>query len=132
MESCIFCQIILGKLPSYKIYEDELFYGLLDIFPVSKGHALLIPKIHYRWVHDVPEFGKYWEAALKIANSIQKTVSPKWVQYFTHGVITHAHIHILPRYDEIENSRFIPTEGHYEKFTKNEMNQIAESIKKSL
>jgi histidine triad (HIT) family protein len=130
MEKCIFCQIVSGKSPSYKVYEDDLFYGFLDIFPVTKGHILLVPKKHYRWVHDVPEFGQYWETALKLKKVLDKTLKPKWVQYFTHGLISHAHIHILPRYDEV-GTGFLPN-GKIDPPSKEEMTAIATKIRKNL
>ena len=54
MQECIFCQIVAGKLPSYKVYEDEEFLAFLDIFPKSTGHTLVIPKKHVEWVWDLP------------------------------------------------------------------------------
>ncbi len=131
MENCIFCQIVAGKSPSYKVYEDYKFYGLLDIFPVVRGHVLLIPKQHYQWVHDVPEFGTYWETALKVAKAVQKAMNVEWTQFFTHGLIPHAHIHILPRYDDIKLAAFLPKE-RIETPTKKEMNEIAEKIRRAL
>lgn len=130
MQDCIFCQIVTSKSPSYKIYEDENFYGFLDIFPTTRGHSLLIPKKHFRWVHDVSDFGLYWETALKIESAIEKGLKPKWVQYFTHGLISHAHIHILPRYDEIGGG-FLP-DGKIAPPNKEEMNKIAKKIRQNL
>lgn len=46
-QQCIFCQIISGKIPSKKVYEDDLVVAVLDINPASKGHVLLMPKEHY-------------------------------------------------------------------------------------
>ena len=51
---CLFCKIVSGKIPSYKIYEDELVYAFLDINPDSNGHTLLIPKKHYLDMNDIP------------------------------------------------------------------------------
>ncbi|MBU3964513.1 HIT domain-containing protein, partial [Patescibacteria group bacterium] len=48
MEDCIFCKIIKGEIPSYKIYEDEGVYVFLDINPWSQGHCLVMPKKHIR------------------------------------------------------------------------------------
>lgn len=129
MNDCIFCKVIKGELPSYKVYEDELFIGILDIFPVSKGHALVIPKKHYDWVYDVPEFGTYWEVARKIMRAVEKAMSPNWTQFFTHGAVRHAHIHIIPRFENIEGSTFIPAENSKAQFSKNEMEEIAEKIR---
>lgn len=93
-------------MPSYKVYEDDLFFGFLDIFPRTKGHSLLIPKKHYRWVYDVPEFGKYWEGAKKISQAMSTALEPTFITYVTHGLeVPHAHIHIMPRFHETE---FVP------------------------
>ena len=127
MNSCIFCEIVNGKSPSYKIYEDEEYYGFLDIYPASKGHVLLIPKKHYRWVHDVENFSEYWGKALKIKKALDKAFTPEWVQYLTHGLIPHAHIHIIPRYDKVDLRHVVPKQGLL-KFTKEEMNKIAKKI----
>ncbi|MBI4008782.1 HIT family protein [Candidatus Roizmanbacteria bacterium] len=124
MENCIFCQIVSGKSPSYKVYEDEMFLGFLDIFPRVKGHTICIPKKHYRWVYDVPEFGKYWEAVLKLTKAMQKALSPSFVTYVTHGLeVAHAHVHILPRTEG--ETAFVP---ETRQFPKEEMKEIAEKI----
>ena len=128
MENCIFCQIVAGKSPCYRVYEDEFFLGFLDIYPRTKGHSLLIPKNHYSWVYEVPEFGKYWKAVLKLTRAMQKAMSPSFVTYVTHGLeIDHAHIHILPR-TEGETS-FIP---ETKSFPKEEMAEIADKIYKTV
>lgn len=127
MENCIFCKIIRSEAPSYKIYEDESFVGFLDIYPRNEGHTLLVPKNHYRWVYDVPEFSKYWKAALKITHAIQKALNPTFVAYVTHGLeIEHAHIHIVPRYDDTE---FVPP---VKNISKEKMQEIADKIRKVL
>ena len=124
MDTCIFCKIVKGDLPSYKIYEDEKFIAFLDIFPRTKGHTLVIPKTHYRWVYDVPEFGKYWETVLRVTRAIQKGLEPQFITYVTHGLeVEHAHIHILPRKGDTE---FVP---EIKKVSKEEMENIAEKLR---
>ena len=59
-QNCIFCKIISGTIPSYKIYEDVNFLAFLDIHPQTPGHAQVIPKNHHRWVWDVPNIGEYF------------------------------------------------------------------------
>ncbi len=128
MKNCIFCKIVAGRLPCYKVYEDDLFLAFLDIDPRTKGHSLLIPKKHYRWVYDVPEFEKYWEAVLKLTKAMQRAMSPKFVTYVTHGLeVSHAHIHVLPR-TEGETS-FVP---ETKSFPKEEMTKVAEKIYKEV
>lgn len=126
MENCIFCQIIAGKIPANKVYEDGLFLGFLDIHPRVEGHTLLIPKKHFKWVYDVPEFDKYWLAALKITNVYKKIFNTEFVTYGTHGLeVPHAHIHILPRKEEGE---FFPNEEY--NTTPQELSKLSNSILK--
>ncbi|MCR4326390.1 MAG: HIT domain-containing protein [Candidatus Roizmanbacteria bacterium] len=101
VSDCIFCKIVAHELPSHIIYEDADFLAFLDIYPTVQGHTLVIPKKHARWVYDVPNFGSYWEAVLKVTRAIQRSLQPTFVNYFTYGEVPHAHIHILPRFDDI-------------------------------
>lgn len=128
MENCIFCKIIQGTIPCHKIYEDETYFAFLDIFPRTKGHTLLVPKIHYQWVYDVPSFGEYWETAKKIALAAKKAMSANYVSFLTHGLdVQHAHIHIMPKTKD--DSAMVP-EAHTLK--NEEMIQIAEKIKSKI
>ncbi len=99
MDNCIFCKIVAGEIPCYQVYEDDLFLAFLDINPTSPGHTLLIPKKHYRWVYDLPEFDKIWQVAQKIALSIKNSsLNPDFITFLTMGnEVPHAHIHIIPR-----------------------------------
>lgn len=97
MPDCIFCLIVAGKLPFYKIFENERFLGFLDISPVVGGHTLIIPKKHYRWVHEVEDFGEFWEAAQKVARAQIKGLKASTVVFATAGFqVPHAHIHVMP------------------------------------
>lgn len=99
MDDCIFCKIIKGEIPCQKVYEDENFLAFLDINPLTLGHTLLVPKKHYRWVYDIPEFGEFNQVAQKIALAITKSdLKPDFVTFLTVGEdVAHAHIHIIPR-----------------------------------
>ena len=55
MENCIFCKIANGEIPAATLYEDENFRVILDLGPASKGHALILPKNHYRNLYDIDE-----------------------------------------------------------------------------
>lgn len=128
MADCIFCKIIKGELPSYKIYEDEHFFAFLDIHPRTKGHTLIIPKTHYRWVYEVPNFGEYWQVAQKITHAMQKALNPFFITYVTHGLeVEHAHLHILPR--QKDESEFVP---EIKNVSKEELAEMAEKIKNYL
>lgn len=94
---CIFCKIVAGEIPCYKIYEDESFLAFLDIHPHAPGHVQVIPKEHYRWVWEVPNAGKYFEVAQKIALSQQKAFNTELIRSQVFGEdIPHAHIWVWP------------------------------------
>ena len=127
MEECLFCKIINGEIPCYKVYEDDEYLAFMDIFPRVKGHILLIPKKHYRWVYDVPAFGEYWVKARMVGNAAQKKLGSKFVSYITMGeAVHHAHIHILPQSGNgIEGITFTPVI----EMSKDELSAIGADIK---
>jgi len=97
MEQCIFCKIVQGKIPAYKIYEDESFLVFLDIRPISPGHALVISKSHHRWVWDVPAIGTYMEVVQKIVQAERKAFKTEAIFSKIIGEeVPHAHIWIYP------------------------------------
>jgi len=104
MKECIFCQIVKGKIPCHKIYEDDNFLAFLDINPVTQGHTLVIPKEHYRWVWDIPdeELGELFKVVKKIARSYQKVFQDSFVPSAIWGLdVEHAHVQLLPQAKEL-------------------------------
>lgn len=130
MEDCIFCKIVKGEIPNYTLYEDDNYLAFLDIFPRVKGHALVIPKKHYRWIYDVENFGEFWEVAKKISMRLQKILNARSISYLTLGEeVPHAHIHILPQISrDIGGIKF--TDGI--KMEKEELGKLAEEIRNTL
>ncbi len=63
MEHCVFCRIVTHQEEANIIYEDELCMAFLDKYPQTRGHLQLIPKKHYKWIYDIPEFGKFFVIA---------------------------------------------------------------------
>lgn len=101
MDECIFCKIAKNELPSYRIYENGNFIALLDIFPYSKGHVMVIPKEHYRQVWDLPEelYREYTEVVRKVALSMKEKSGSDHVYSAIFGnLVDHAHIHVIPSY----------------------------------
>ena len=97
MENCIFCKIVTGDIPSYKVYEDENFLAFLDIHPQSPGHIQVIPKQHYRWVWDVPAIAQYFELVTKLAQAQRKAFNTDWILSKIIGdEVHHAHVWIFP------------------------------------
>jgi histidine triad (HIT) family protein len=99
MDNCIFCKIVKGEIPSYKIYEDINYLAFLDISHFTDGHTLVIPKKHHQFVWDVNDPG-YFEVCNKIANHY-KNLGFKYVDSMVFGrMIAHAHIHLIPHNDD--------------------------------
>jgi len=79
MEDCIFCRIVKGELPSYRVYEDQDYFGFLDIFPMVRGQTLLIPKKHkdsYAFALNDKELADFIVGVKKVANSWKPSWEP--------------------------------------------------------
>jgi histidine triad (HIT) family protein len=106
MDDCIFCKIIRGELPSYKVYEDEKTIGFLDIRPVNAGHTLVVPKKHSHNIFDIaPEdWAALAEASRVISIAIEKGLGADGVNIAMNNrehagqVVDHPHLHIIPRF----------------------------------
>lgn len=97
MENCIFCKIVAGEIPSYKVYEDENYLAFLDIHPQSPGHTQIIPKKHIRWVWDTENTGEYFEIAKKVALAQRKAFGTEFILSKVVGdEVPHAHIWVFP------------------------------------
>ncbi len=127
-DDCVFCKIVKGTVPASKVYEDDKFLAFLDIRPYTRGHTLVVPKTHYRWVYDVPEFGKYFEVAKRLAEAQKLAYNADWVTLLTLGMqVPHAHIHVIPRRnnesggESFENLRYT--------YTNDELTDAANELK---
>ncbi len=100
--SCVFCKIVSGELPCFKIAEDEKFLAFLDIAQFVEGHTLVIPKEHCEFTWDVSNFGEYYEF-VKLVGSHYRNIGFKFVDTLTLGrMVHHAHVHLLPHNDDDE------------------------------
>jgi len=95
----IFTKILAGEIPSYKLAEDENFYSFLDINPLKKGHALVIPKKEVDYIFDLDDetLAGLNVFAKKVAKGIRKVVPCKRIAIVVLGLeVPHAHIHLIP------------------------------------
>ena len=97
MSVCVFCEIVAGKRPTEKVYEDDEFIAFLDIRPHSPGHTLVVPKKHERWVWDVEPQDEYWLLARRIARAQMRAFAAEavWCNVIGDEVL-HAHIWVYP------------------------------------
>ncbi len=107
MTDCIFCKIVAGEIPSYKIYEDEKYLAFLDISQISNGHALVVPKKHYRYVWDIEDAGGFFSLVQKIAKHMQTVTGKESVMSVAIGeMVPHAHMHLVPDTEGNRNGIF--------------------------
>ena len=95
----IFSKIINGEIASYKIAESAHFFAFLDIFPLQKGHTLIVPKIEIDKVFDLPDsfMSELMLFAKPIAKAIEASFECNRVSMVTVGLeVPHAHIHLIP------------------------------------
>jgi len=100
-KSCIFCQIVKGNAPCYRIYEDDLSLAILDVNPFSRGHCLVIPKRHVPWWHELTddENASLFKAAKVVAEKMMTVLAPDFVCMYARGRrIPHTHIFLVPTY----------------------------------
>lgn len=127
----IFSKIIAGEIPAYKIAESELFYAFLDIYPVKKGHTLVIPKIEVDKIFDVPNeyLAELLLFAKPIAKAIEANFSCNRVNIITVGLeVPHAHVHLIPT----THPHDVHLDNPKLKLTKEEFVEIQQKIISSL
>jgi len=96
MSECIFCKIIKGEIPSYKIYEDTNYLAFLNISQFAEGQTLVIPKKHYPYVWDVEDTAGYFAVVQKIAKHF-KDLGYSFVDMMVFGRdVAHAHVRLFP------------------------------------
>ncbi len=104
-DDCIFCQIVQGKIPCGKIYEDQRILAFLDIGPLSEGHCLIIPKEHYVRLEDCPEdvAAALTQKIPHLAPAIIKAAGAQGYNVLNNNgscagqLVEHVHFHIIPR-----------------------------------
>ncbi len=107
MSNCIFCKIINRQLPAVTVFEDDKVMAFMDIYPLRRGHVLLIPKLHQQQMHHLP--AEYREHLVNTASRVAQalyacSLKPAAVHYMVNDgpaaqqTVPHVHMHVLPRY----------------------------------
>ncbi len=123
----IFSKIVSGEIPCYKIAETEKFLAFLDVFPLVKGHTLVIPKKEIDYIFDVEdnELAELHVFSKKIAHAIKKSIPCKRIGMAVIGLeVPHAHIHLIPLNNVSDINFSLPKL----KVSKEELMEIASSI----
>jgi len=102
---CIFCKIVAGDIPSFKVYEDDKTFAFMDINPGNPGHALIVPRVHTANIYDVAvdDMAAAMVTVQKVARAVRAVLDPyglNIVQANGPGAaqsVQHVHWHVLPR-----------------------------------
>lgn len=127
----IFSKIVNGEIPAYKVAEDENYLAFLDIFPVVKGHTLVIPKKEVDYIFDLEDdlFTGLQAFAKKVAIGLKKAIPCEKVGVLVLGLeVPHAHIHLIPMQNEADLLNF----SKKQKFTPEEFQKIKELISENI
>jgi len=106
--SCIFCKIVAGQLPCFKLFEDATTIAFMDINPVNPGHALAVAKGHWPTVDVIPAdvLGDVARTAQRVSKAVLAALEPTGVNLLQSNgpgagqSVPHLHVHILPRYPD--------------------------------
>ena len=106
-ENCIFCKIANGEIPSKTLYEDEQFRVILDLGPATKGHALILPKSHYKNLYELPDAtaADVMKLAKKMAAQMTEKLGCDGFNLVQNNnevagqTVFHFHMHLIPRYE---------------------------------
>ena len=129
--SSIFSKIISGDVPAYKVFENEKFLAFLDIFPLAKGHVLVIPKKETDYLFDIfsDEYLELWKFVQQVAKAMDMVIDCKRIGVAVIGLeVPHAHIHLVP----LNNVSDINFERPKLSFSEEEMDAVAQKIRKAL
>jgi len=99
MSDSIFTKIIKGEIPCYKIAEDDRFIAFLDVFPIKKGHTLVVPKAQIDYLFDLDDslLSDLMIFAKKVAQKMERAISCERIGIAVIGLeVPHAHIHLVP------------------------------------
>ncbi len=135
-ENCIFCKIASGDIPSYTLYEDNLFKVFLDLSPTSFGHALLIPKEHYANLFELDDeiASKIFVLAKKVASAMKTSLQCDGFNLLQNNgeiagqTMFHFHIHLIPRYKD-DNTKIM---FDHKSLKEEDAKRILDTIKKCL
>ncbi len=133
MKDCVFCKIVSGEIPSFKVYEDDTVFAFLDINPLSKGHVLVLSKEHYENILEVPEeiYAHMAKIVKRISDKIQAVYKPEGILVNQNNgkragqEIMHIHIHVKPIY---KDTTVFSEENHRKKFDNQKMKEIQKEL----
>lgn len=135
----IFNKILTGQAPCVKVYEDDINFAFMDLFPEADGHTLVIPKLKARNIFDIPldYLGKYMCAVQLIAHAVNDAFKPDGIRVMQFNgsaatqTVFHVHFHIIPCFEGVKLNEHSLTKANLEKLNEN-ADKIIMSLEKRL
>jgi len=133
-KNCIFCKIIDKEIPAKIVFENDKIVAFLDIFPISKGHTIVVPKKHFQNLEEIPEndLCELIKIVKRLAIEIRRKLNIEGYNLLQNNfkaagqVINHIHFHIIPRNKNDEKFKLkIPRN----QATEEELNSIMQQLK---
>ena len=136
MDSCIFCKIVDGQIPSTTIFEDDNVKVILDIAPAAKGHAILLVKQHTANIFELDSelAGKVFSVVPKVATALKEELGCDGMNILQNNgetagqTVFHLHIHFIPRWNE-DSIQIKWTPGGYEE---GEAEKLAKAVRERI
>ena len=132
---CVFCKIVSGEIPAYKIYEDEFFIAFLDISQATIGHTLIVTKQHFENIFalNTDLAGKLGKLTIQLADHLKRVLKIENINLINNSgilagqTVYHFHLHLIPRYENDGmlikfNQNNLSSEKLNDLFTKLKMN----------
>lgn len=135
-ESCEFCRIVTKENAASIVFEDEKSMAFLDKRPVNDGHTLVIPKLHYENIYEIPdaEITHLYKIVKRVALAVKKSVKAEGISVTQHNGkaalqrVFHLHVHVIPRY---EGQKF-PRPDEIQEEGREKLEEIAKKIRKNI
>lgn len=139
MSDCIFCKIVNGELPSAKVFENEHVVAFMDISQTTKGHTLVIPKVHKENIYELtPEIAQnVFEVVPKLANAVKETFKPEGLNIVNNTgeiagqTVFHFHVHLIPRYGKGDGFGAV-WKSNASDYTSEDLKKLADSISSAI
>lgn len=135
-DSCVFCKIVAGEIPCFKLFEDDHTLSFMDINPANPGHCLVIAKAHHPTLYAMPPalLSALMPVVAKVATAVDQALKPDGINLLQANgpgaaqSVLHFHMHILPRYlGDGLSANWVPKPGKLD-----DIKAIAERIRAAL
>jgi histidine triad (HIT) family protein len=134
---CVFCSIVRGEAPATKVFEDDHTLAFADIFPLERGHLLVIPKVHVENIDGLDEEtgAHLFRVTMRLARRMKQVLRPDGMNLFQANDVAggqevfHFHMHVLPRWKGRIPFRFVPNRNRssYE-----ELEAVFDEVRKAM